>query len=127
MTVNDQQARLESLLRPPSFDSALFPPSSRYAGLATAVHNPEGDRPVVYLTRRFVPRPERLEQTGVHTVEAGQRPDTVAAAALGDAELFWRICDGNRAVFPAELVREPGRRLRLTLPENLPGQDGDRP
>lgn len=127
MTVNDQQLRLDALLQPLPFSVTLFPPPSRYAGIPTAVLDPDGDRPIIYLGRRFVPHPERLAEIGAHTVVAGERPDNIAAAAFGDPELFWRLCDANRAIVPAELVREIGRRLRITLPEALAGPDGGRP
>ena len=51
----------------------------------------------------------------------GERPDTIAAAHLGDPEQFWRICDANSALHPDELVADVGRRLRITLPEGVPG------
>jgi hypothetical protein len=98
-----------------------FPPTSRYYGLPLANFEPvEGD-PVVYLTRRFVPGSDRFATTGWHIVTAGERMDIVAAGALGDAEAFWRICDANDAMRPVDLTAEIGRRIRLTMPEGLPG------
>ena len=43
------------------------------------------------------------------------------SSMLGDAEQFWRICDANRAMRPDELTETTGRRLRITLPEDIPG------
>ena len=40
---------------------------------------------------------------------------------LGDPEQFWRVCDANRAMRPDELTETIGRRLRITLPEGIPG------
>ncbi|SNS14276.1 hypothetical protein SAMN06893096_102205 [Geodermatophilus pulveris] len=117
MSIEDQARRLQALLQPLPFGTTLFPPSSRYAGIGTAVYDSEGDRPIRYLQRRFVPHPERLTTVGEHVVVPGERTDHVAAAKLGDPELFWRLCDGNRAVFAEDLVRDPGRRLRITAPE----------
>ena len=51
----------------------------------------------------------------------GERPDMVAAAAFGDPELFWRLCDANREVRPAALTETVGRVLRITLPQDIPG------
>ena len=52
---------------------------------------------------------------------AGERTDIIAGAELGDPELFWRLCDGNRTVFAEDLVQQPGRRLRITAPQSVPG------
>ena len=56
-----------------------------------------------------------------HAVVEGDRLDNIAATYLGDPEQFWRLCDANRAMFPSELTDEVGRRLRITLPEGIPG------
>jgi hypothetical protein len=123
VTIEDQGQRLQALLQPLPFGAILFPPTSRYAGIGTAVYDPDGERPIRYLLRRFVPHPERLAPLGEHVVVAGERTDQIAAGApeLRDPELFWRLCDGNRAVFPEDLVRDPGRRLRITAPEAAGG------
>ena len=44
-----------------------------------------------------------------------------AAQTIGDPELFWRICDANRAMRPEDLTDVPGRRLVITLPEGVQG------
>ena len=102
-----------------------FAPNSRYYGIEIAtLEGPDG-RPVVHLQRRMVPAPERFDSLEEHTVTAGERLDRVAATALGDPELFWRLCDANGAVRPDELTEEPGRVLRVPLPEGIPGsRDG---
>ncbi len=70
---------------------------------------------VVYLRRRFVPPPESLfALMPEHVVVQGDRLDNIAARYLGDPEQFWRICDANRAMRPAALTEELGRRLRIT-------------
>jgi hypothetical protein len=100
-------------------------PSSRYYGLDTRIYvTPDGVE-VPYFPRRILPDPSRLADIGEHVVVQGDRPDTVAAQSLGDPELFWRLCDANRALRPDELIEEIGRRLRITLPEGLSaGLDG---
>ena len=50
-----------------------------------------------------------------HLVLDGDRLDLIAHRYLGDPELFWRICDANRALRPDELTAEPGRRLAIPL------------
>lgn len=101
--------------------SELFPPNSRYHGMETArMKAPDGSE-VVYLRRRFIPPPERFALLQEHSVAQGDRLDTIAAHYLGDPEMYWRVCDANAAMRPDELVEEVGRRLRVTLPEGIPG------
>ena len=101
-----------------------LPPSSRYYGLETRVYVTSDGVEVPYFPRRLLPDPARLAAIAEHLVMQGERPDTVAAQTLGDPELFWRLCDGNRVLQPEELTAKPGRRLRITLPENVPGMLG---
>jgi len=98
-----------------------FPITSRYHAVETTeLKTPDG-RTIVYLRRRFIPPPERFELLQEHTVTDSERVDTIAAKYLGDPEQFWRICDANAVLHPAELTAEPGRTLRITFPEGLSG------
>jgi hypothetical protein len=99
----------------------MFSITSRYYGLATVtIERPDGEK-IVYVRRRFVPPPERFELLQEHTVTQGERLDNITAQYLGDPEQFWRICDANGAIRPDELTETIGRRLRITLPEGIPG------
>lgn len=99
----------------------LFPMNSRYQNVETAkLTRPDGSE-VVYLKRRFVPQPERFALLQEHVVVEGDRLDNITARYLGDPEQFWRVCDANRAMRPDELTQEIGRRLKITLPEGIPG------
>lgn len=98
----------------------VFAPTSRYATVPTAQIEIDGVT-VVYVRRRFVPQPDAVAAFGAHTVIQGERLDHIAARYLGDAELFWRICDANRALRPAELTETTGRRLVLAFPEGVQG------
>jgi hypothetical protein len=99
----------------------MVDPLSRYAPVEqVTVVMPDG-REVRCLRRRFLPQPERLAQVDEAVVRLGDRLDRIAAAHLGNPELSWRIADGNRAMRPSELAETPGRRLRITLPEGMPG------
>lgn len=98
-----------------------FPPTSRYFNLETAVWEDAQGKPYRYLRRRFLPSPERFSLLQEHTVTEGERLDYLAARYLGDPEQFWRLADANNAMRPEALTEEPGRRLRITLPEGIPG------
>jgi nucleoid-associated protein YgaU len=101
--------------------TAPVPPNSRYAGIEVAFRTEPDGRLVAYLRRRFLPPPERLALLTQHVVVQGDRLDRIAATYLGDPEQFWRVADANRAMRPDELTEEPGRRLRITQPDGLPG------
>lgn len=98
----------------------LLPPNSRYYGVETATLTTATGREIVYLRRRLLPDPDHLALLRDHVVEQGDRPDLVAATELGDPELAWRLCDGNPVFRPEELTAVINRRLRITLPENMP-------
>lgn len=101
--------------------NADFPRTSRYHGIETAILETP-TRQQVYLKRRFLPPldqfPTVLQE---HVVTEGDRLDNLAYRYLGDPEQFWRICDANGVMRPAELVETIGQRWRITLPEGLQG------
>jgi len=112
----------QSLLSPISAQATLFPPTSRYFGLATATITTADGRTLLYLTRRFLPSAGQFAVLQLHTVTQGERLDNIAAQYLGDPEAFWRLCDSNNAMRPEELTQTIGRQLRITLPEGIPAQ-----
>jgi hypothetical protein len=101
-----------------------FPATSRYSTVPIVTTEVVPGHPVRHLARRFLPQPERFALLHEHVVNQGERPDTVAAAELGDAEAWWRVADANRVMRPEELTETIGRRLRITLPEGVPGDPG---
>lgn len=119
--MNDPHDALQALLQPAALRTTLFPPTSRYHGLETATMEDAGGRTIIFLRRRFVPSPERFVTVQEHVVTQGERLDTITARYLGDPEQFWRLCDANGAKLPNELTRTIGRRLRITMPEGVPG------
>jgi hypothetical protein len=112
---------VQAFLQANAIETPLFPPTSRYHGIAAAQLTRLDGTTLVFLKRRFVPQPESLALLREHVVGAADRLDTLAAHHLGDPQQYWRICDANRAMRPDELVEEAGRRLRITLPEGIPG------
>jgi hypothetical protein len=99
----------------------MFAITSRYYGLATATLEMPDHRKIVYLRRRFVPSADRFQLLVEHTVAQGDRLDNIAAQYMDDPEQFWRIADANNAQQPDDLTTPVGRRLRITLPEGIPG------
>lgn len=101
--------------------SLLFPANSRYYNSDTATLETTDGETVVYLKRRFIPPADRFSLLQEHVVAQGDRLDNITARYYNDATQYWRICDANNAMRPEELTEEIGRRLRITLPEGIPG------
>ncbi len=105
--------------RPPQ--PPALPPTSRYANVDIGETTAADGTVVRYFRRRFIVAPEQLALVRLHPVASGERLDLIAANELGDPELWWQVADANGAIRPAELVELVGRRLRITLPEGIPG------
>lgn len=95
----------------------MFESTSRYYTIETVQRTLPDGRVVAYKRRRFLPRGEALPLLAELSVAQGERLDVFTARAMGDAEQFWRICDANNAMYPADLVGEPGQRLRVPVPQ----------
>jgi len=100
---------------------ANFPMNSRYSGIETATLETADGKTIIYLRRRLLPALDRFALLVEHVVTQGERLDNITASYLGDPEQFWRVCDANAAMRPDELTETIGRRLRITLPEGIPG------
>lgn len=118
--MTDPNLALQQLLQRAELPSRHFSPTSRYYAIDMALFETKQGKKIVHLKRRFLPQPERFDLLQEHLVTQGDRLDNITARYLGDPEAFWRICDANRAMRPEEL-EEIGRRLRITLPEGIPG------
>jgi hypothetical protein len=105
--------------RPPT--QSPIPANSRYAGVEIATSIAVDGEEVRWFRRRFVPAPEEFATSHDHVVRAGERLDLIADIELGDAELWWRVADANRAMRPADLTDTPGRRLHIAQPQGFPG------
>ena len=117
--MNEALRQLETLLSNAAAGGKPFPPNSRYNGVGTLTYTAPDGREIAYLTRRFVPPPERFSTLRTHVVMEGDRLDNLAARYLGDPEQYWKLCDANGALRPDELVEIIGRELRITLPEGV--------
>ena len=116
---------LQNLLRLGAVKANPFPPNSRYSNVQTATLETSDAKVTVYLRRRFVPPAERFALLQEYTVVQGDRLDNLAARLIGDPEMFWQLCDANGAMRPDELTGAPGRKIRITLPEGIPGGPRD--
>jgi hypothetical protein len=112
---------IRAFLEANALKTPLFPSTSRYHSVGSAVLQTADGKVVVYLKRRVLPQPEALALLQEHSVSGGDRIDNLAYRYLGDAEQYWRLCDGNGAMHPAELTETVGRVLRITLPEGVQG------
>lgn len=106
--------------------SIALPPTSRYARVGvtaflTAAEPGTEPVPIAHLRRRLVPRPDRLALVHDYGCVQGDRRDLVAAAQLGDAELWWQLADANGVIDPVGMTEPVGRILRITLPEGSRG------
>lgn len=117
----DPGQALQAMLQPGGLKTSLFPPTSRYYGIDTSTIEKDDGEEIIYIQRRFLPSPDRFALLQEHVVLQGERLDNITARYFGDPEQFWRICDANSAMRPDELTETIGRRLRITLPEGIPG------
>src|SRR5262249_12691325 len=122
---NFMSDQLQALLQQTGAATPAFPANSRYNKTPLAsVRMPDGTE-VKYLRGRFVPPPENFALLKEHTVTEGERLDHIAAKYPGDPEQFWRLCDATGAIRPDELLEPIGHRIRITLPENIPGPQNE--
>ena len=116
----DGHQALQALLQPAGLHATLFPQTSRYHGIDTTISEVADGKKIIYIRRRFLPPTDRFALLQEHVVTQGERLDNITARYLDDPEQFWRLCDANAAMQPEEL-EQINRRLRITLPEGLPG------
>jgi hypothetical protein len=90
----------------------MFSQSSRYFNCRLRILKSRDGRPITYIERRFIPPIlDDLHQDIV--VKRGDRLDLIAFRALGDPELFWKVCDVNHQLHPLELTSILGSKIHL--------------
>lgn len=114
-------ADLTQLLQQLGAKPNYFAPNSRYQFTPTKTMTGTDGSGIVYLRRRIVPPAEGFALLQEHVVTEGDRLDRITNQYLGDPEKFWQICDANNTLHPDELTATPGSRIRITLPEGIPG------
>jgi len=93
----------------------MFFKGSRYATVETTSQVDERGRELRYKVVRMIPA---TEPRFGYAVAAADRLDVIAFEVFNDPERFWRICDANRAMWPADLTSRPGRII------GIPGSEG---
>jgi nucleoid-associated protein YgaU len=111
---------VQAMLEQVSLKNTLFAPTSRYYGIDTMTTT-AGGRTTAYIARRFLPQPDNFQLIQEYTVVQGDRLDNIAGRYLGDATLFWRLCDANNAMKPEELTAKIGAKIEITMPEGIAG------
>jgi hypothetical protein len=92
----------------------MFFKGSRYERLPVLYTTDSRGREVAYKATRLIPRSEFVSG---HLVMEGDRLDLIAYERYRDPERFWRIADANVAMWPEDLVRQPGRVIGVPAPE----------
>lgn len=111
---------IQAIMQQAGLKVNAFSPGSRYYSIETAILERPGKEPAIYVRRRFIPPADRFSLLQEHTVTDSERLDNISFQYLGDPEQFWRLCDANNTMNPEEL-EEPGAKIRITLPEGIPG------
>jgi hypothetical protein len=107
---------VQLLIEAGAIPASPFAANSRYRGVALSRY---GDPGVPYVLRRFIPQRRDIAIAAEHIVQAGERPDLLAARSFGDAELYWRIADANAVTDPAALTETLGARVAIPQPPGL--------
>lgn len=108
---------IQALIDAGAIPSDPFQADSRYYGTALGLYQPDPALPGrAYVLRRFIPQERDIALLYFHIVKALERPDTLAAEAYGDAELYWRIADGNAVTDPFELTGTLAARVKIPAP-----------
>jgi hypothetical protein len=79
---------------------------SRYEKVGDVETTDARGRTVRYKRTRFIEDPP---VRGLHVTTDGDRLDRLAFHAFSDVERWWLIADANAAVWPGDVLAEPGR------------------
>ncbi|HCA85869.1 MAG TPA: hypothetical protein DEQ61_10445 [Streptomyces sp.] len=103
-----------------------YPRTSRYHDAEIGVHRTADGTEVRYAERRLLPPLGEAadDDTAIHTVNSGERPDHLAQRYFGDPAQWWRIADANPVLDPRELTAEPGQEIEIPLPGGFGGTGG---
>jgi hypothetical protein len=88
----------------------VFFKGSRYEKVETDSITDAAGRVIKFKKVRFIS--DTPAQAAV-VVNQGERLDHIAQRVYQDPDIFWRICDANFALWPPDLVAEPGRVIKV--------------
>jgi len=92
----------------------MFFKGSRYENVASdSITNADG-RTVIFKKTRLIPD---TPASAAVLVGQGERLDQLAQRIYQNPELFWLICDANRATWPDALVEDVSRTLLIPASE----------
>jgi hypothetical protein len=97
-------------------------PDGRYATLPIRQRTLADGTVVSYRARRFLPPPGTLPARRRQRLERGTRLDLFAAQVVGDSLSWWRLCDANAVLSPADLEQDPSHPVRIPdlVPQKAP-------
>ena len=117
MSINDP---LRALIEAGAIPASPYAPNSRYSGVPLGLYRAEAADPGIrYVLRRFIAQQRDIASAGMHLVQAGERPDRLAAQVFGDPELYWRLADANAVIDPFELTETLGARIVVPVPPGV--------
>lgn len=90
----------------------MFSTRSRYYSVADATYQDASGRQINYKVLRITPATSAIQ---THTVAQGDRLDLLAFQYYADPEQFWRICDGNNALYPDDLTQTAGASILIPV------------
>lgn len=91
----------------------MFTRGSRYESIAESDFTMPDGRSVRYKLIRFLPAGGGAAG---YIVDQGDRPDLASWRIAQDPETFWRLCDANWTMRPAELTAVAGGRILIPRP-----------
>ena len=114
---------LQNLIQMGALPAVSFPTDSRYYNSSILTYTNALGQSFTYLARRIVPQPgsPNYATIATHTVKPGDRLDQLAATYLGDPLMYGLLCDSNGAIRPADLLKDPGTVVNITMPQGVPG------
>jgi len=95
----------------------MFDHTSRYYHCKTATFETADGTEIAFIRRRFLPKGDGMPLLTEISIADGDRLDLITARTLGDPQQYWRICDANNTMNPADLTSEIGRTVRVPVPQ----------
>jgi hypothetical protein len=101
------------LLMPIDAGLAPFAEDSRYHGAPMKTAFLADGREVRFVGRRFIPAPDQITISAVHTVQGNDRLDLLGAQYFGNPTQGWKVLDANQIRDARNALEEVGARLAV--------------